>query len=75
MRKRVRWNDPAFGVEWSQMPALISERDKNYPGHIKYLVLAERGDMLLLGVRTIEGFGVMIDNISHRFVATTTLVA
>jgi hypothetical protein len=30
--------------------------------------------MSLLGVRTIEGFGVMVDNIGHRFVATTTLV-
>ncbi|MBI1883220.1 MAG: hypothetical protein HYS08_03310 [Chlamydiae bacterium] len=31
------------------------------------------GDMHLLGVRTLEGFGVMVDNIAHRFVATTTL--
>jgi len=29
----------------------------------------------LLGVRTLEGFGVMVDNIGHRFVATTTIVA
>ena len=39
------------------------------------VVFAEAGDMTLLGVRTIEGFGVMVDNIGHRFVATTTLVA
>jgi len=38
------------------------------------IVFAEEKDMLLLGVRTIEGFGVMVDNIGHRFVATTTLV-
>jgi hypothetical protein len=31
--------------------------------------------MALLGVRTLEGFGVMVDNIAHRFVATTTIVA
>jgi hypothetical protein len=31
--------------------------------------------MTLLGVRTLEGFGVMVDNIGHRFVATTTIVA
>jgi len=31
--------------------------------------------MTLLGVRTLEGFGVMVDNIAHRFVATTTLAA
>jgi predicted aspartyl protease len=38
------------------------------------IVFAESGDMALLGVRTIEGFGVMVDNIGHRFVATTSLV-
>ena len=37
------------------------------------VVFAESGDMNLLGVRTIEGFGVMIDNVAHRFVAITTL--
>lgn len=39
------------------------------------VVFAEAGDMTLLGVRTLEGFGVMVDNIAHRFVATTTIVA
>jgi hypothetical protein len=44
------------------------------------VVFAEPGDMPLLerpllGVRTIEGFSVMVDNIGHRFVATTTVVA
>lgn len=39
------------------------------------VVFAEPGDMTLLGVRTLEGFGVMVDNLAHRFVATTTLVA
>src|SRR5262245_15779823 len=34
------------------------------------VVFAEPGDMNLLGVRTLEGFGVMVDNIAHRFVAT-----
>jgi len=29
----------------------------------------------VLGVRTLEVFGVIVDNISHRFVATTTIVA
>ena len=42
---------------------------------IDEIVFAEPGDMTLLGVRTLEGFGVMVDNIGHRFVATTTLVA
>lgn len=39
------------------------------------VVFAEPGDLTLLGVRTLEGFGVMVDNIAHRFVATTTIVA
>ena len=39
------------------------------------VVFAEPSDMTLLGVRTVEGFGVMVDNIAHRFVATTTIVA
>lgn len=39
------------------------------------VVFAEPGDLALLGVRTLEGFGVMVDNIAHRFVATTTTVA
>ena len=39
------------------------------------VVFAEPGDVHLLGVRTIEGFGVMVDNIGHRFVATNTIVA
>jgi len=38
------------------------------------IVFAEQGDMFLLGVRTIEGFSVMVDNIGHRFVATAHLV-
>ena len=42
---------------------------------IDEVVFAEPGDMSLLGVRTLEGFGVMVDNIGHRFVATTTIVA
>ena len=37
------------------------------------IVFAEETDMLLLGVRTIEGFSVTVDNIGHRFVASTTL--
>ena len=39
------------------------------------VVFAEPGDMTLLGVRTIEGFGVMVDNVAHRFIATSTIVA
>lgn len=41
---------------------------------IDEVVFAEPGDMTLLGVRTLEGFGVVVDNIAHRFLTTTTLV-
>ena len=39
------------------------------------VVFAEASDMSLLGVRTLEGFGVMVDPLAHRLVATTTLAA
>jgi len=39
------------------------------------VVFAQPGDLTLLGVRTIEGFGVAVDNVGHRFVAQTTIVA
>jgi predicted aspartyl protease len=60
----------------------IVERDIGYAilsaegySTIDEIVFAELGDMLLLGVRTIEGFSVMVDNIGHRFVATVSVVA
>lgn len=39
------------------------------------VVYAEPGDMKLLGVRTLEGFGAMADPIGHRLVAVSTLAA
>ena len=27
----VRWNDPAFDIEWPLRPAVISARDASYP--------------------------------------------
>ena len=27
----VRWDDPAFGIEWPGPPAAIAERDRSYP--------------------------------------------
>ncbi len=27
----VRWNDPAFGIEWPCAPEVISPRDRDYP--------------------------------------------
>jgi predicted aspartyl protease len=39
------------------------------------VVFGEPSDLVLLGVRTIEGFGVSVDNVGHRFVAQTSIVA
>ena len=27
----VRWNDVAFGIEWPEQPAVIAERDADFP--------------------------------------------
>ena len=29
----VRWNDPAFGIIWPAAPAVISDRDRDWPDH------------------------------------------
>jgi len=57
----------------------IVERDFGYAilsaegfSTIDEIVFAGKGDLSLLGVRTVEGFSVMVDNIEHRFVATTS---
>jgi predicted aspartyl protease len=39
------------------------------------VVFGEKGDMVLLGVRTVEGFSVMVDNIGHRLVTQAALAA
>ena len=45
-------------------------------GHetIDEIVFAEPSDMVLLGVRSIEGFAVTVDNLGHRFIAVASLV-
>jgi hypothetical protein len=42
---------------------------------IDEVVFCEPGDLTLLGVRTLDGFGVMVDNIAHRLVARAHLAA
>jgi predicted aspartyl protease len=39
------------------------------------VVFAQPGGMHLLGVRTLDGFGVTVDPLAHRLVATVTLAA
>lgn len=31
LARGVRWNDPAFGIEWPLAPGVMSERDRTYP--------------------------------------------
>ena len=38
------------------------------------IVFAEETDLYLLGVRTLEGFCVLIDSVNHKFIATESLV-
>lgn len=46
-------------------------------GHetIDEVVFGESGDLQLLGVRTLEGFGVVVDPLGHRLVAVNTIAA
>ena len=39
------------------------------------VVFGEEGDLSLLGVRTIEGFNVMVDNVNHCFTAVKSVLA
>jgi dTDP-4-dehydrorhamnose 3,5-epimerase len=29
----IRWNDPAFAVQWPDGPRVLSDRDRNYPNY------------------------------------------
>ncbi|MBC2835811.1 dTDP-4-dehydrorhamnose 3,5-epimerase [Paragemmobacter straminiformis] len=29
----ARWNDPAFGIDWPAAPAVLSQRDRDWPDH------------------------------------------
>ncbi len=42
---------------------------------IDEVVFGQPGDLTLLGVPTLEGFGVMVDNLGRRLVATPTVAA
>jgi predicted aspartyl protease len=83
---KKRFADPQPNCGAVKVPLLMAnkqiiERDIGYAiltaegySTIDEVVFAEEGDMSLLGVRTLEGFSVMVDNIGHRFVATTSFV-
>ena len=71
-RRRVFTTAPQQKVEREVGYAIL--RAEGYETNDE-VVFGEPGDSTLLGVRTLEGFGVMVDNIAHRFIATTTVVA
>ena len=71
-RKRIFATATQEKIERETGYAILSAEGYNT---VDEVVFAEPGDMTLLGVRTLEGFGVMVDNIAHRFVVTTTIVA
>jgi len=31
LSRGVRWNDPAFRIDWPAPPVIMSERDRTYP--------------------------------------------
>lgn len=35
LSRGVRWNDPAFGIEWPHEIAVMSERDRSYPDFVQ----------------------------------------
>ena len=72
--------NPRGKKKFSTATKQVVERDIGYAilsaegfTTVDEVVFAEEGDMSLLGVRTLEGFSVMVDNIGHRFVATVSL--
>ena len=42
---------------------------------IDEIVFGESGDLSILGVRTLEGFGATVDPVAHRLIACSTIVA
>lgn len=75
-----------IGLKPRRKRVFITADGKRLTRHIGYAVLrvgdfetidevvfAEKGDMTLLGVRTIEGFSATVDNIGHRLVAQASL--
>jgi predicted aspartyl protease len=71
---------PEFKKKFVTADKRIIERDIGYAiltaeGYTTNdeIIFAEESDLSLLGVRTLEGFSVMVDNIGHRFVATVSM--
>jgi predicted aspartyl protease len=39
------------------------------------VIFGEQGDAMLIGVRTVEGFGIATDEVTHRFVSLSAMAA
>jgi len=72
--------NPVEKVQFEMADKRLIERDLGYAiltaeGYTTNdeIVFAEEGDMNLLGVRTVEGFKVLIDNINQRFIARSSV--
>ena len=72
---------PEYKGRYMTADKRIIERDVGYAiltaegfTTLDEVVFAEENDLSLLGVRTIEGFNVMVDNSGQRFVATIPTV-
>jgi len=71
---------PEYKKQFKTADKRIIKRDIGYAilkaegcSTIDEIVFAEETDTPLLGVRTLEGFSVMVDNIGHRFAATASM--
>ena len=76
---------PEFKKKFVTADKRTIERDIGYAilsaegySTVDEIVFAEENDIALLsapllGVRTLEGFSVMVDNVAHRFVATVSM--
>jgi predicted aspartyl protease len=69
-----------IGIMSRGKKAFITATGERIEREVGYAILKAEGretngDMILLGVRTLEGFSVMVDNIGHRLVSRAFLAA
>jgi predicted aspartyl protease len=71
-RRRTFTTATGISVERSVGYAVLEAEEHET---IDEVVFGEPGDLALLGVRTLEGFGVVVDPLGHRLVAVSTIAA
>jgi predicted aspartyl protease len=78
----------AAGIQPRRTRTFVTATRQTVTREVGYAILAAKGfetadevvfgapsDPVLLGVRTVEGFGVLVDDVGHRFVAQASIVA